>query len=445
MLESERRRNNDAKNGHSYGYSILSSGVALALGIATGVLVNRVLGPELRGEFASISYAAATASGVMATLVSSQAIIWHINQGGRISSVLFVIALQAVSCLPLVAMLMALFHVQGAVVIWIAVALAVVVASAQVFYNGLCAIHRALSNFKSVAITVVLIPILYAAFLVGFALPRKLDAATAMVASGLPIIICVGLLIKGFRLGPHPGSSFWPEVSTCIRHGVTFLPVTLLSLVLASADRALILKLSDLESLGYFVAAAGLSSPLATAAEAIVQVSFVEVSTARSSSNRAEASRVALARFRVSQVVLVVLAAGLAVVAPWFLVVASGPEFKDAVPVLFWLIGAAAIRSLVTLLDGNLRALGLLRYSFVTLVLGIAVLVTAGLLLVPSLGAVGAAQSVLVGYVAMLIAQIAFWRCLVGAAWTDFWGLTPGTVSILWSGGRKLFHLGRTR
>ena len=58
--------------------SFAASISTLIFGLVTGAITARVLGPEGRGEFAGISYIAASSTGLVMTLVSSQALISQI-------------------------------------------------------------------------------------------------------------------------------------------------------------------------------------------------------------------------------------------------------------------------------------------------------------------------------------------------------------------------------
>lgn len=424
----------------SYAYSIASTAITLILGLLTSALVNRFLGPLARGELASISYATATSAGIVAALVSQQAIIAYI---GKVNSddpapAIVVVLLQSCLCVPIaIAMLMA-FHQRASVPMGMAVALAVGIAIAQSLYNGLCAIHRAQGHFRLVAVTVVLIPSLYAMFLLAFIGYGGLGVVSAAIAGAAPILVALLLVAMPVPLAQRdPGLR--DKVRDCIRLGMTYFPVTIIGLLVASTDRALILHLGNLETLGYFTAAAGLSSPIAIAAEAIVQVSFVEVSR-RVDVNDARA--VALLRFRAGQVVLLGLGLILAVVGPWFLTTASGVEYAVAVPVLYWLILAMIVRALVTSLDSSLRAVGHLRSSLICTLIGVLAMVVFGVILIPQFGAVGAAQMVLAAYVSMLIGQVMIWRYSLGAAWGEFWGCGPRTLAALAGAIRRASSLG---
>lgn len=411
----------------SYIYSLGSSGLTLCIALVTSTLVNRFLGPLERGEFASLTYAAVTASGLVAAAVSPQAVVRHINRHGAsdITAAVVVTVLQTLVSIPIALIVMAMFHRQAGTPLHVAVALVLGTAISQTMYNGLCAIQRSQFKFKLVAVTVVSIPAAYTLLLclcVGLA---RLDPATAMVASSMPVLLCVVFLIIRLPNKVQLKALPWRGVADCLREGIAFLPVTAMALLLASTDRALILKLSDLTALGYFAAASGLSSPLAIAAEAIVQVSFVEVS---GHGDAGAARAVALARFRTGQLVILAMAAGVALVGPWFLVTASGAVFAAAVPVLLWLIGAAIARGLATLLDTSLRALGLLTHSLAITGLGLATMLICGLLLIPAGAAVGAAQAVLIAYLVMLAAQLIVWHWRMGARWSEFWGFDAGTL-----------------
>lgn len=410
-----------------YLYSLIGTAYALVMGVLTSVLVNRFLGPQDRGEFASLAFVSTTSQTIVSMLVSSQALIWSMNRGpqSRTGAALAISGLQAILSAPVALAVMLMFHTSAVTSLVVAFSVAMLVAVLQTAYNGLAAIHRAQANFKLVAFTVIVVPTGYALSLGAFIAADSLTPATAMVSSGIPLVICVALF--GWVVLREAGNwgVRWDDVLACIRHGLAFLPVTALAVLVASADRALILRLSNLEALGYYAAAAGLSSPIFLAAETIVQISYVEVSRREQVS---DAKTIALARFRIGQMALLGLCGFVLLVGPWFLVTASGPLFAGAIPVLYWLIGAAAARALMTMLDVNLRALGLLSWSFGTGCLGLAILIALGLVLIPQSGAVGAAQAVCVSCVGMLVFEIVIWRWRIGAAWSEFWGLNPATL-----------------
>lgn len=418
------------KTANVYLGSFSSNALTMVIGIATSILVNRFLSPIDRGELASVMFIAATASGFVFAFVSSQALIRHLSQEGEtfsgVASALAVTVIQVLAVVPAVVVLMATIHQAAGTPIVVAGCLAVVAGAGQVLYNGLCSIHRAKMNFQTVALMVVIVP---AGFLVGLVVIvwfGALNVVTALLANTLPVLACTGLLLWLLREGRRIHLR-WSMVNmlSCLRQGRDFFPVAILGLTLASADRALILVFGSLETLGNFAAAASVTVPLIIAAEAIVQISFVEVSKR---GNLWAAREVAMTRFRLGQVVLLGLGAGLMLIGPWFVETAFGRAYADAASALRWLVVATVVRGLMSLLDSSLRAIGELRWSLVSAIVGACAMTFGAFLLIRNGGATGAAQAVLIGYAASLVVQFAVWRAVIGANWREFWGVNATTL-----------------
>ena len=123
--------------------------------------------------------------------------------------------------------------------------------------------------------------------------------AAALAALGSQLLQCLLHLI---HIKPRWLNRKLPRgaYSQCLALGIRFAAPSLAAVVLLNADRAILIRTTTLEQIGYFAIAFALTMPITITTEAFTQIGFVEVSSAESS----DASfALMLRRFQMAQVV----------------------------------------------------------------------------------------------------------------------------------------------
>ncbi|MEI9968732.1 MAG: hypothetical protein WDM87_08955 [Terracidiphilus sp.] len=136
--------------------------------------------------------------------------------------------------------------------------------------------------------------------------------------------------------------------------GIRFAAPSLAAVVLLNADRAILIRTTTLEQIGYFAIAFAVTMPITITTEAFTQIGFVEVSSADS----AHASfALMLRRFQMAQVI----AGGSFLFACAFIEpvirFGFGKGYLNAIPAAFPLALAMSLRAMTKTLENNLRGL----------------------------------------------------------------------------------------
>ena len=406
--------------------AITNSFFTLFVGVFTGVLVARGLSPLDRGALASLMFVATTCSGLILTLVSQQAMIVYTtkkNDGSAIGTVIAALIMQCSFVLILAPILCFFFYKGEPDKIFGFVFLVGLAAIFQVAYNGLCAIYRAKQRFGLVTVTLGLIPVLYLVGLIGLLISDFTTVENVMIANSLPVLIAVGILIKfdQFKINQ---SSF--NVSKLLKVGIAFFPLSLLSLAVGSADRALIIKFGSLVELSYYVVAFSVASPLMVVTSTVSSLNFAKLSSEADSSDR---YMVLANRFRYGSFGILFFALFLLAVGPFAIPIVYGKAYGSSVYIFIWLLASTVVREFTNLLDNDYRALGYLRFSFVSSLIALGVFALCGYYFIRSGGAVGAAQAALCGYSLRFTLQLILWRRVSNLKLAQLWGLDLRTAN----------------
>jgi len=410
----------------NYLNSFLASLFTLMLGLFTGVLLARGLGPQGRGELAGISFIFTSSGSLIGTFISAQSIISQLLINKRINGINLLIIFMGI----LGAVLSLIFYYifndninynNNYIIIL------VLLTFTQVIYQSSCAVQRGLGNFNIVSISIGFISGVYFLCLYLLFYFNYMTVFSVLLASLFPIFFSsIFLMYKLNGWGKLNILTFMGY----LKSGHSFFYLSLMALSIASIDKVLLLKLSNLTELGFYAVSAGLASPLIILAETIVQISFVEVSGSKISG---DGVRVALSRFRIGQASLILFGLGLILIGPWFITFVFGSEFNQSILPFILLVFAMVFRGQWLFLDNSLQALNLKKSSFIVSLIGLMAMALTGFFLVPTMGSNGAAISLLVGYIVMFISQVAMWRYELGVRWCELWGLNYNTIAPLFS------------
>lgn len=225
--------------------------------------------------------------------------------------------------------------------------------------------------------------------------------------------------------------------SQCLALGIRFAAPSLAAVVLLNADRAILIRTTTLEQIGYFAIALALTMPITITTEAFTQIGFVEVSSAESS----DASfALMLRRFQMAQVV-----AGMSFLLACALVdpvirFGFGKAYLNAIPAAYPLALAMSLRAMTRALENNLRGLRFIVPGTVGAAINLTALILLSVLLVPRWGAFGFCC-------ASLISEAIYFTCLALYLATQqdvrlqsLWGIRPSIVRAMASALVELFR-----
>jgi O-antigen/teichoic acid export membrane protein len=225
--------------------------------------------------------------------------------------------------------------------------------------------------------------------------------------------------------------------SQCLALGIRFAAPSLAAVVLLNADRAILIRTTTLEQIGYFAIAFALTMPITITTEAFTQIGFVEVSSAESS----DASfALMLRRFQMAQVV-----AGMSFLLACALVdpvirFGFGKAYLNAIPAAYPLALAMSLRAMTRTLENNLRGLRFIVPGTVGAAINLTALILLSVLLVPRWGAFGFCC-------ASLISEAIYFTCLALYLATQqdvrlqsLWGIRPSIIRAMASALVELFR-----
>jgi O-antigen/teichoic acid export membrane protein len=427
---------NNKSQYYIYINSILSTAGAFVIGIATSVITARFLGPTDRGELASLMYVAATTVSFILITTSPQAIIWAITKNNSktiLASAMSIIKLQTIAAFFTAPALLFMLHDFKEVQLIAATILCMVSAASSTFYNGNCALSRAQNKFYTVNLSVATIPLIYLSGILLIIGTGRASIEAILIANIIPVAI------YGFKLFSDQKiriSGITNEMKFILSSGRSFIPVAIVSLLLASIDKALILKFSDLTNFGYYAVAATITSSISVIINSFLLVSYVEISNTKLKN---DAMLLATARFRSAQIIMTLLVIFLFLGRDIFIKILFGEKFQEVGIVLAWLAVATGLQGLASILDNNLRSTNNKNLSVLVMCVAILTISTSGYILIPKMGATGAAIACTIGYLSMLICSLIIWKKITRFPWSSFNGFNMEDAFKLYSYFKELF------
>ncbi len=211
----------------------------------------------------------------------------------------------------------------------------------------------------------------------------------------------------------------------CVGLGIRFAAPSLAAVVLLNADRAILIRTTTLEQIGYYAIAFAVTMPMTVTTEAFTQIGFVEVSSAEN----ADASRaLMLRRFQMAQVVAgASFLLACALIGP-VIRLGFGKAYLSAIPAAYPLALAMALRAMTRTLENNLRGLHFIIPGTLGAALNLAVLIILSIFLVPRWGAFGFCCASLVAEAIYLIALGFYLTARQNVRLKSLWGFRPSIV-----------------
>jgi O-antigen/teichoic acid export membrane protein len=415
----------------------------LGLGAISGLMVSRLLMPRGRGELAVLLYFP-TLMGAFFSLGTPQAITALIskntgNQEEALTAGFHLALAQVVLAIPLF-MLCAPFTLTGdnrhlAFQVQISCACGAFIILVP-YFNAMA---YGLKRFNWVnAITLAGQTGYIVALLILWLIGALTPLSAALAALGSQLLQCLLHLV---HIMPRWlfGHVAWGAYRKCLGLAVRFAAPSLAAVVLLNADRAVLIRTTTLDQIGYYAIAFAVTMPITTMTEAFTQIGFVEVSSAES----AEVSfAVMLRRFQMAQVIALASFLGACILIDPVIRFGFGQAYIHAIPAAYPLALAMSLRAMTRTFENNLRGLKMIVPGTLGAAINLAVLVLLSIVLVPRWGALGFCCASLASEAFYLVSLVLYLRWQEKIQLRSLWGIRPCIVRAMTS---ALFELLREK
>lgn len=390
-----------------YASTISGQGLILALGVVTGIMSARILGPTGRGEFAVVTLWPISIANVIC-LGLNQAISFNIGRRkltiSEVATATFVIALvQSAICMAIYPIISHFaFHSYSREVHALGILFMLFMPAyflggySSNFFQG----TQDLFKFNTIRIVT---PLVFAAGLVAIYLTHSASLALAVFAqlAGYVATLLLGLFLvlrylrPRIKWNPH-------AVSSLIDYGYRTQATNLSSFFNQRIDQLLLSLMVPPQQLGFYAVAVTLSTSVTVFSQAAGIVTF-----SKGASQRTDDARITIGRsFRASLVCLLLGCVLIYAAAPFLIGLVFGSAFTGSIAACRILLPGTLVLGLNQVLYNGSSALG--RPGLPSIAEGLGMLVTAlGLyLLVPRYGYIGAAIVSSVAYASSFVAML---------------------------------------
>lgn len=414
----------------------------ILLGLVTGIVIARLLGPEGRGELAVIQMWADALRGI-ALLGVHEALAYYAalapQQAGRSIGSAVLLGFSSAMCFMGIGSLLlpALLSAQAPEVIsaarWylLQLPLAAIIA---VPYHAL----RGRGDFVAWNLLRLLPGMGWLATIgfmgaLGYLEPATLALAYLVTTAclALPILSMVARRVSG---------PFWPDVRQwrpMARYGLLSVGATVPQVLNLRLDQMLMAGVLPAQMLGLYVVGVTWSGAVAPVLGALGVVLFSRLAA---QSDAADQRRAFAQGGRIAVLVAGLVGLLVAVCTPWAITLLFGRPFLAAIPSAIVLVVAAVFLGISQVLEDGLRGLGHPHMVLLAECGGLVVTVLALVLLLPPLAIMGAALASLCGYattIALLVLQA---RRLTGIPASTFLVPTRHDIALSWQHGRSLLE-----
>jgi O-antigen/teichoic acid export membrane protein len=225
--------------------------------------------------------------------------------------------------------------------------------------------------------------------------------------------------------------------SQCLRLGLRFAAPSLAVVVLSNADRAILIRTTTLEQIGYFAIAFAVTMPITLTTEAFTQIGFVEVASAESVDL---SLALMLRRFQMAQVVAgVSFLFACALIDP-VIRFGFGRAYLNAIPAAYPLALAMSLRAMTRTLENNLRGLRFILPGTLGAAVNLAALVLLSVFFVPRWGAFGFCCASLVSEALYFASLVLYLASQQHVRLQSLWGIRPSIVRAMTLALMELFR-----
>lgn len=417
--------------------------ICLIFGTVSGILTARLLGPEGRGELAIISYFP-TLIGTIVPLGVPQALTFFISRDRDQEAEFASAGLQLSVILGILgSVIFALVSPRTLAennrhLAW-AVTVACLFSPAMVVNPNLYAIYRGIEQYNWVNGMFILAAGGYPLLLFALYWGNKVSPLGFALAS-LSLQIGIAML-NAWRLGitaiSYPIK--WIAYRTCIIQGARFFMPMLSTLMYIMSDRAILIRTTALTDIGFYAIAFALTYPLSLAANAFVEIGFVEVAKANDEKMSLDIS---IRRFQMAQVVVGISVLVLLPFINPIIRFAFGSEFIPAMVATYIMVGVMCLRGLGRSLENSLRARNHIWPGTISSTVALVCLLALGAWWVPEGGLKSFTLALLISETLGLLILICFVHWYLCVPFKSLWGLR---TSIFISLSQGLFKALKSR
>lgn len=404
----------------AYAHTFTASAATRCLGVISGVLAARLLGPTGRGELAVIIFLPMLLVQI-GELELPRSLAYETSRVGQIPRPLIATTFWVglfLGCLQALVLVLVLpvylppdkLHLLGDSR-WFVLYLPAMLVTAALMGGD-----QGKGRFGRFSFLLVLQPALYVAAVLaswagGVASPRTF-AAGLLIATLLVFVVRIWMDRDGI-FGARPQREI---ASRLLRRGLSYYLPAAAGLTLARGDLLLLVRLVPSDAVGLYAVAQAIALGQFGAINPFIQVSFSAVA---GESDPRRALETMARHFRLAQ--LVALAAGLFTMAvtPWVIRFMFGARFSGAMVSAWLLTGGAVFWGMEQVMEFGLRAAGHTKPGIVSNLTGLAVLVGVGIPACLHYGIAGLAASVLAAQALNLAILLGFctWRLNMPLRW----------------------------
>jgi O-antigen/teichoic acid export membrane protein len=223
----------------------------------------------------------------------------------------------------------------------------------------------------------------------------------------------------------------WPcaaELRTLLKGGIAFQLPQFLGHLQEHGSLFVVVTVLPADDVGVFMVALAIAMAQFATAIAFMQVGFVKIA---GESTREAALVAFLRQFRAAQITMLALSCAVLATAPFLIQIGFGKAFLSATGATYWMVAAIGIMGLVKIIDGGLRALDHSFAPAVAYAFGLIVLAGGGFWLVPAGGIVRMGQVALASSILTLVVDCVFLMRLERVSVSRLWGLNFETLRFL--------------
>lgn len=227
---------------------------------------------------------------------------------------------------------------------------------------------------------------------------------------------------------------FWREG---LAYGIKAHALLMINYLNYRVDLLLLKHFSDDTTVGIYSLAVGMAELMWLVPNATMAPLFAEVA----SSDADNRSHYTLLTVRWSLIFLIVLAAGAILVGRPFITLLYGMEFLPSYRPFLWLLPGICLLPIFKLLTIDLAARGYPGYGTIASVAALVMNVIGNILLIPSMGASGAALATSISYGCMALLSFYYFRRISGCGLRDICVVTKREKELIQSKIKKLYIL----
>ena len=217
----------------------------------------------------------------------------------------------------------------------------------------------------------------------------------------------------------------WVTARRLLKRGLSFYLPAVASFILSRADMFILVRLAPNEAIGLYAVAQAIALGQIGAVTPFTQVGFAAVA---GETEPRQALQTLGRHFRLAQLAVIGVGLLAAVATPWLIRLMFGAQFMGAVTTAYLLIGSTVLWGMEQVLEQGLRAAGHPRPGIVSNLLGLAVLLGLGIPACLHFGIVRLAAATLAAQLLNLVFLIGY--CLVGLKMPakTFWAFDAHTI-----------------